>query len=279
MVVQRYRIKANITIITITKLKNTSRPVIATDLIAGVTMDKVKKIYNTIYQWLLISIVPFLCFVLFLPSVYISVVGLLGMLVCVVIVTGKLFSLYNILPEKLPVKSFLLGSFIVVGGATFDIVNTIIQTPDLSFEGNPVARLFLDNHFSVSFVYTVGVLGQSLVVLFTILLWAVFLKTYPVLLSELRNKPPKSLICTILGGPRASYVDLLVGKIEPIYTVTAVAPLLVGSFLYRWYLGFEWLELVPISRVVAPSLAICFSLICYLYFMHRKGCKGTQFNF
>jgi len=234
-------------------------------------VKKIKEKYNIIYRWLIISLIPSLCFVLFLPSIYISGISLFGMLVCVVVVTKKLFSLYNVLPEKLPTKSFLLGSFIVVGGATFDIVNTIMQTPDLSFEGNPVARLFLDNHFSVLFVYVLGALGQSLVVFFTLLLWAVFLKTYPILLSELRSNPPKSLICTVLGGPKASYLDLIVGKIEPMYTVTAVVPLLVGSFLYRWYLGFEWLELVPISRVLVPSLAVCFSLVGYLYFMHKKS--------
>jgi len=239
-------------------------------------MGKVKTIYNSIYQWLLVSIVPFLCFIFFLPSIYISGFALLGLLICVVVVTRKLFSLYNILPEKLPAKSFLLGGLVVVGGTTFDIVNTIIQTPDLSFEGNPVARLFLDNHFSVSFIYTLGAFGQSLVVLFTLLLWAVFLKTYPFLLSEMQNNPPKSLICTILGGAQASYIDLLIGRIEPIYTVTAVVPLLVGSFFYRWYLGLEWLGLVPISRVLVPSLAVFFSLVAYLYFMQKKLSRSMR---
>tara|TARA_R110002110_G_scaffold271566_3_gene487101 strand:- start:130517 stop:131281 length:765 start_codon:yes stop_codon:yes gene_type:complete len=233
-------------------------------------MEKIKEKYNIIHRWLIVSLVLSFCLFIFLPSLYPSVICLLAILTCAGFVLKSLLSLNCLLHSKLPIKTFLLGSFIAVGGSTFDIVNTIIQTPDLSFEANPIARLFLDNQFSLLFVYIIGALGQTLVVLFTLLLWMIFLKTYPLLLSELQNKPPRSLICTLLGGPKASYVDLLVGKIEPIYAITAVAPLLIGSFLYRWYLGLEWLELVPISRVVAPSLAVCFSLVCYLYFMRKK---------
>jgi hypothetical protein len=234
-------------------------------------MNEVKKTYRAVYRWFMIAAIPAIYFVIFPTTFfYISCISLFGTFACAVFIMRNLWSLNSMLPEKLPMPAFLLGGFIVVGGASFDIINTIIQTPDLSFEGNPVARLFFDNNFSVLFVYVLGFLGQSLIILFALLLWAVFLKTYPILLREIKNNPPKSFICTMLGGPNASYFDLFLGKVEPLYTVPAVGPLLVGSFLYRWYLGLEWLELVPISRVLVPVLAILFSLILYLYFAHKQ---------
>jgi hypothetical protein len=47
-------------------------------------------------------------------------------------------------PANLPLPLFVSGVVFILGGAFLDIGITLIRTPDLSLEQNPVARLFLD---------------------------------------------------------------------------------------------------------------------------------------
>ncbi len=79
-------------------------------------------------------------------------------------------------PGPLPLAAFLAGVVFIVAGALLDITVTIVHTPDLRLEGNPVARLLLDSGHSVGFVYGYGALAQSFYLSFLTLMWASLLR-------------------------------------------------------------------------------------------------------
>jgi hypothetical protein len=52
-----------------------------------------------------------------------------------------------------------LGIAFIVGGAVFDMTATVMHSPDLRFEGNPIARALLDSGHSLAFVYCYAMPG------------------------------------------------------------------------------------------------------------------------
>src|SRR5262249_41400670 len=70
-----------------------------------------------------------------------------------------------------PIVAAVLGCAFVVGGAAFDIFATVLHSPNLSDEGNPVARALLDAGHPVAFLYGYAAVGQSLYLLFLCTLW------------------------------------------------------------------------------------------------------------
>src|SRR5262245_56014805 len=61
-----------------------------------------------------------------------------------------------------PALAVIAGVVWILGGVAFDIGATIIQTPDLRQETNPIARSLLDSGHPVSFVFGYGAVAQSL---------------------------------------------------------------------------------------------------------------------
>ena len=71
-----------------------------------------------------------------------------------------------------PRALFLAGLAFAAGGAALDVVATVLHTPDLSLEENPVARALLDGGHSLSFVYGYAFVCQALLVALLAVVWA-----------------------------------------------------------------------------------------------------------
>jgi hypothetical protein len=99
----------------------------------------------------------------------------------------------------IPVFAFITGAVFIAGGAGFDIFATLLHSPDLSRESNPIARLLLDSGKSVEFVMFFGAVCQSLAAIASVLLWGGLLShpglahTNPLLRKELPSGSPCSI--------------------------------------------------------------------------------------
>lgn len=103
----------------------------------------------------------------------------------------------------------------------------------------------------------IGFISQLVFLVMFSVLWAIFLKAYPIILQNVPQENFWKTIIHIIAGPKATIFDFIIGKVDPFFGITAATPVILSVYLYRWYLGLEWLELVPISRIIVPGI-ICF---------------------
>jgi len=240
-------------------------------------MTEIKKIYRKIY-WSAVSCVLSVCYFL-QPQRHVGIAVffiLMGSGLCVL-----KFSLdtISILPGRIPLLPLCAGLFLIIGGAIFDVAITIIYSPDLTQEANHIVRFFFDLDLSLSQIYWLGLMGQTLYVSILSMLWANFLKAYPILLQQIQPTTFAKTFISIFGGPHATKLDLFVGKVDCFFYVSSLTPMLVALSLYRWYLGLEWLALVPISRIIAPITIAISAVFFYVYISHRlliKDCRTIQ---
>jgi hypothetical protein len=147
--------------------------------------------------------------------------------------------------SPLPLAAFLPGVVYILAGAFLDITVTIVFTPDLRLEGNPVARALLDSGHSVLFVYGYAFVAQSFYLAFLTLLWA----------SLLRHR------WLILGSARKTHAitQLAPDGIGIAYHVFwVIAVILLAAAVDRWYLAAQWLGLVSglVPWVIGISIVI-----------------------
>lgn len=165
------------------------------------------------------------------------------------------------------------GCFIILGGVFFDVINTIIGSPDLSLESNPIVLYMSRNRLSLNSIYLLGFLGQVTLITMATLLWAVFLKNFNFLVEHLKGSSGRILFYEIIGGKETTLFKLIIGKTNPFNVIMFCIPLFISIFIYRWYLGLEWLGLVPISRIIAPTVIICAAAVGYFICVKQSICK------
>lgn len=174
--------------------------------------------------------------------------------------------LYRIGPSPLPKAPFAGGMVLYVGGVLFDAFATLLKTPDLFYEGNPVARGLLDSGFSHKFVIAYGVLTQALLAFFVCVLWGAFLKHKGTFIAQAKDKSKHSFakfLKAAWGGADLSWRQLLfpikISELPKAYYLTwSLAPFLIIGGLYRWYLGLEWIKgfHLPDGWTVAITLLV-----------------------
>lgn len=122
-------------------------------------------------------------------------------------------------PGPVPAWMIALATLHFLGGAAFDMIATIVHTPDLAWEANPIAVALLDHGVPLGIIYGYAVVAQVALQALSIL-----------------------GVCGWLGWRRA----FAAGDV-PIDRETIALRLLVAwvpcdvlwAFL-RWYLGAEW---------------------------------------
>lgn len=189
--------------------------------------------------------------------------------------------IYQTTNSPLPKIPFLIGSLFVAGGSAFDGVITIVKSPTLSLEANPIARSLLDSGFSANFVIIYGIFSQIVVVVFICILWAAFLKHKDTFLALIKSKKGQSgleFIKAAMGGGHLSWRQFLLPfKISELptsyYIVWLVPVLLVGGWFYRWYLGFNWLGLRWFPPVLVISIPMSIAFVGYLIWLWREFTK------
>ncbi len=176
---------------------------------------------------------------------------------------GLSIGLYRQAEGRLPWLPAALGVIVLGGGALFDSLSTISHTPLLENEGNPIAIVMLESGHSVAAVYLYSILGQTLLVLASMVQWAAFLRHRPSLLQLLRESRPGSVWRFLLPRRRP--------ELPAVYLVLwpcLVFPL-AGTGLYRWYLGLEWwnvvqttagLDLLPVAALFGVTVYIIWLL-------------------
>jgi hypothetical protein len=73
--------------------------------------------------------------------------------------------------DKLPQGILIAGLLLIIAGAAFDMIATVVHTPDLSQEQNVIARTLLDSGHGVVFVIAYALFCQLFYVGFITTLW------------------------------------------------------------------------------------------------------------
>jgi hypothetical protein len=173
----------------------------------------------------------------------------------------------------LPRRLFLGGVFYVVGGIALDVFATILHTPDLKDETNPIARFLLDSGHSLGFVYVYGLAAQTLVALIACAFWGAFLRHKNTWLEASLECRPKSFMeyfKAATGGAKLTYRQwLLPIKLSELpsfyFVVWMLIPVIIGSTLERWYWGLSWFQAVPF--VPYHLVAIAGIVMCLFFFV------------
>ncbi len=169
-----------------------------------------------------------------------------------------------------PARWVVPGFFFIVGGAAFDMAATVLHTPDLRQENNPIARALLDSGYPVAAVYGLAAVGQTMYVALICALWAALLKHRSFLLISLREvRSPLAFFKAATGGGERTWRQWLCPLRrselpDASYAVWIIAVVLIASGVERWYLGFEWYGFVSGLRVLVVVCSILIGLCIYL---------------
>jgi hypothetical protein len=172
-----------------------------------------------------------------------------------------------------PGNTFTAGAAFIAAGAGFDIIATLLHSPDLRDESNPFARLLLDSGHSVPFVLAYGAVCQSLLVIGTILLWRGLLAHRATLIESIRDSSGSfpGFMKAILGGAKLTWKQWILPwhryrgdrSEKYFYYPWPIAAMLVGGAAHRWYLGLEWFGFAPGHRVVVGISSVVLGLAVY----------------
>lgn len=179
------------------------------------------------------------------------------------------------------------GIILITGGAIFDMMATVIKSPSLVQEANPIVRSFLDSGYSVEFVYAYGLIAQVLLMTLGCVLWAAFLKHRETIIALARISNPTSYLSFIkaaTGGAHLSWrqylLPLKLSELPKAYHfLWVIIVMWVVTDLVRWYFGLEWLKLAPVSRNTVLIVLSLLSLIVYsawLWVRYSKQSKGNH---
>lgn len=153
----------------------------------------------------------------------------------------------------------VLGSLFIFFGAVFDIFATLYNSPDLTYEANPIARTFLDSGLSSGAVIVIGFVAQASFIVISLLLWANFIVRLDWYKEVVRESSGISLVGRIFGAMDSRFSSLFGARVNHEVAVSSAGFLVMFIFVYRWYLGFEWFGVVPISRIAMPVIILVLS--------------------
>jgi hypothetical protein len=171
----------------------------------------------------------------------------------------------------------LLGVILILGAASFDMIATLIHSPDLSRECNPVARALLDSGHSVPFVLGYGLLMQGLFLACQCVLWVALLRHWPCLVASVRGESTfLRFLKSAMGGAqltwRQSLLPLRWSELPTAYHfLWIVAVVLWSGAAYRVLLGLEWFGFVPDLRWQVLAVGITLGLIAYFALLWRAS--------
>ena len=148
-----------------------------------------------------------------------------------------------------------LGIGFIAGGKCFDIIATLLKTPDLASESNLIARLFLDNGFPVGFVYALGFLSQLLLTIISCGLWMAFIKHYRIYFELVWKLKPRSLIEFLVAcaGGSTRFARVTNQTYSSSYRVLWPGALWFIAPVSNWANGLAWLGII--SPAVDANIA------------------------
>lgn len=224
-----------------------------------------KKIYNG-YMILSLLLVPIMLFSLSKEIIYFTF--FLEFIVAIIILY-YLKLVYKIIPGKISFYAVLAGMVISVGGSILDMAVTVIYSPDLSEEGNPVIVALLNSQFSLKSIYISMLCYQILKVSISLYCWFNFLKIYPKILKKIPYVNFYTTLKWLFGAQKMSFLDTVIGRnIDYNFLIAGMFFIIFSMNIIHWYAALEWLEIIPIMfstltlavAIIAISLLILGSL-------------------
>ncbi len=280
---------------------NSSRPATEVPLRDAKRMSRNDRIGNDLQtvrdtQWIAVAIMSLVCatavvsisFFADVPvawhvwAAYLLVIPAMGLLMLSILFVAKG-------ADRISRTPFWLGFGFIVGGITFDLWATLLQSPDLSMEGNKVISTLLYSDHNPDFIYVYGLGLQSILACIMILLWAGFLRHRHTWFNAVMSQTPRTFaefLKAATGGGRLTWRQYFApkGKSELLCVyhtlLWTLPPMLLYAAAFRWYVALDWFEIVPGPyslpgvRMVA-SMAACifgaFFLWLYLEFYIRSS--------
>ena len=182
----------------------------------------------------------------------------------------------------IPWTGFLSGAVFIAGGPILDIVATLYHSPTLSREDNIIVHALFGSGFSVRFILTYGLLAQMELIVLNCLLWAGFLKHKETLLRLSNASGAKSkveFIKAAMGGASLTWRQFLFPlKISELpvqyFLLWTVAAIILGGSIYRWYLAFEWFDLMRFNRNIVIVLSLLIPTTAYIFWLCNQYRKS-----
>ncbi len=236
-------------------------------------MNQLYPFYKKIYYWYILlecTLMP----VMFLPVN--SAIIHLSIFSAFVIGGFTLYHairLYKAMPGHLPLFGLFTGIIFVLGGSIFDMTTTIICSPDLSEEGNPLLVALLNHNFPLYFIYLFTLFYQMLKVSINLYLWSAFLKGYPMILNSIPYKNFFITIQWLIGAGKMNFSDFLLSKnIQFEFLVPCLCFIIFSSNFIHWYAGLEWLKIIPYGpdTIILAFWIILFSVLILAWMTHFK---------
>ncbi len=168
-------------------------------------------------------------------------------------------------------------------GIAFDVFATVVLSPNLAQEANPVARMLLDNGYSISTVYAYGGMMQFLVLAILCTMWAAFITHRQIYVESSYSQSSNSylgFVKAMLGSGkktwRQCFTPFYFKKSSPYHLLWCMVPLaFVTTAVHRWLLGLEWLGVFPSfdqDNFVYAVFPIAVSLtLLWMYFEFRQS--------
>jgi len=190
-------------------------------------------------------------------------------------------------PDRPGTAALVIGWVVLVGVVAMDVGATLVKTPKLVFEGNPMIRLLIDHGPGLSwgrtFLITIGAMSAGI----HCTLWLALLRHRKVwLASSLRGgKSFGAVVVKAATGLPPARFRRLAGHLtrtevrRALYHMIWVLALVrFGAQLHRGFVGLRWLRLVPAvpPPVLVPTFAVLtLSVAVWIlrrqYLRHRAG--------
>lgn len=177
------------------------------------------------------------------------------------------------------------GALLIAGGIWSDVLATVLNTPDLARECNPIIVFLRANGFSLWLQYLTGFTAQFLLTIISCALWIAFLRHLPQYKATLLAMRPQSLIEFVwasLGG-RTYFTKTEKLKVSRSYRLVWWLILPAIMPFARFYLALEWMQVVPVSSILRPLVVFLQTLLpiflllswaVYTYFENRDSLRS-----
>ena len=182
-------------------------------------------------------------------------------------------------PARAPLWAVLAVVVLNFGGTSFDMIATVVHTPDLAREGNVFARAMLDSGAPVAFVYAYSILAKGLLATLECTLWVGLLKHRALILESLRRPMgPLQFLKAVVGAAHMRWYTLLFfvplrrSTLPSIHMlIWLIAVLSLGSGVQGFCLGLQWCELTPRIHIPVTLAAMGVFVVIYLVWLWRAS--------
>jgi hypothetical protein len=190
--------------------------------------------------------------------------------------------LYRLGQETPRGLALLAGIGFLISGAVVDLAATMIHSPRLELEANPIVRALLDSGHPLPLVYLYGLIGQAVGVAILCFWWAGFLAHQRTVLDWAWATGPRSYLefaRMTTGGLTWQQIicPLHLADLVAVYRTCyfwffqTFALIAAALTLPRYYVALVWFGLAPhVNVLVLYLLALAIVLPVYMLWLHGE---------